>query len=291
MNEQEKTRLQNFFQAVQQYIGRDLSTPEALVLATIIPSLQSPAPASSPVGGDFVNDARLRAGQILDAERQRVTDTMKATLGAARPAAAIGDSQQENATLAVLNQAASLQQLQQAGQAAFAGKDSEAPAIVQIGTRLMDMIKEEVERCFQEQFGPLNQQMTQTLQSLNDWMALQGTANPAPSSSTSSASSSATTGSGGTQGSAGQQSSTPASDVAGTEVSAANNSGTDTAPNADNATDYATDYATDNAAEGNTATSAPATKEQEPETGSEQRGAALPSPPTATPPPDAGAEA
>lgn len=173
MTEQEKNRLQNFFHAVQQYVGRDLSTPEALVLATIFPSLQSRSPGSQNGAGDIVGQARERAEQALESERQRVAETIKQTLGSLVAAPGGPASAQESGALALLNKATSLQQLQQAGQAAFPGKRTDAPPIVQIGERLMELVKEEVDRCFQEQFGKLNQQMAETLQRLNQWMAEQ----------------------------------------------------------------------------------------------------------------------
>jgi hypothetical protein len=101
---------------------------------------------------------RGQAGDAIDEERQRIQAVIKQSLGRAQ-AALISNAQAEraaeSAVLGALERTDSLEGLRP--------KDlppgAQPPLISQIAGRLTELIKAEVDACFQQQFGPLALQL------------------------------------------------------------------------------------------------------------------------------------
>lgn len=173
MNVQELTQFQEFIAAVQKYIGRELSAPEAIALVGYFPSLKGSSGVSA--NSDLVTEARLRAAQALNEGRQRVDESMTNTLQilGAVPAGAV--AAQEGGVVKLINQAGSLAQLSAAGANATAsGAQQQIPGVMgQIAERLMVLVKAEVERGIETRFAPLNEQISAAVQQLSDWVGTQ----------------------------------------------------------------------------------------------------------------------
>ncbi|MBT2748494.1 MULTISPECIES: hypothetical protein [unclassified Lysobacter] len=135
----------------------DLELSEAqraeLALHLIAPDAHARAQTSAAAGG-----RRGQAGDAIDEERQRIQAVIKQSLGRAQ-AALISNAQAEraaeSAVLGALERTDSLEGLRP--------KDlppgTQPPLISQIAGRLTELIKAEVDACFQQQFGPLALQL------------------------------------------------------------------------------------------------------------------------------------
>ncbi len=125
-------RLRELLEVIQQFVGRELTAPEALVLASIFPSLQAEgAPARAP---DPISEARQRAALVVAEGRKRADDTIGATLR---------------------------------NMGGGPGRPVVPPVANQVTEHLAELVKTEVARCFDERFGALNQQMVSALQQLS----------------------------------------------------------------------------------------------------------------------------
>jgi Glu-tRNA(Gln) amidotransferase subunit E-like FAD-binding protein len=138
MSSEKPDRYQEFSAGVEQYIGRALSAPEKIVLASIFPALVSGADAHA-VPADAVTQARLRAAQAVEEGRKRASETISSTLHAVRA---------NNAPTATT-----------------------VPDAAQITRHLAELVRSEVERCFEQRFGEIHKQMTEALSYLNQMVA------------------------------------------------------------------------------------------------------------------------
>jgi hypothetical protein len=135
----------------------DLELTEAqraeLALHLTASDARTRAQAGAAAGG-----RRGQAGDAIDEERQRIQAVIKQSLGRAQ-AALISNAQAEraaeSAVLGALERTDSLEGLRP--------KDlppgAQPPLISQIAGRLTELIKAEVDACFQQQFGPLALQL------------------------------------------------------------------------------------------------------------------------------------
>lgn len=134
MSTEKPDRFQAFSASVEQYIARPLSPPEKIVLASIFPALVN-GPDAHAVPADAVTQARLRAAQAVEEGRKRASETINSTLHGLR-----GNS---------------------------APAATAIPDAAQITQHLTELVRTEVERCFERRFGEMHKQMAEVLQHLN----------------------------------------------------------------------------------------------------------------------------
>lgn len=113
--------------------------------------------AAQPGGG-----LRGQAGDAIDTGRQRIQNVIQQGLGRAQVALlgnAKAERAAETAVLGELERAESLDALRTPKPAPGGANTSEVPLIGQIAASLTGLIERKVDDCFQEQFGPLAQQL------------------------------------------------------------------------------------------------------------------------------------
>ncbi|MGO1070247.1 hypothetical protein [Lysobacter sp. CA199] len=143
------------------WLGRELDENEHAQLAIFLAALD-PASRDQASNLPMATGLRDQAGNTIDAGRQRIQNMIRQSLGRTQ-AAVIGNAKAERAAetavLGAVERASSLQDLRPTKPAAGAADSREDPLIAQIAGRLTELIKIEVEACFQQQFGPLALQL------------------------------------------------------------------------------------------------------------------------------------
>ncbi|MEH6418128.1 hypothetical protein [Pseudomonas sp. CGJS7] len=143
------------------WLGRELDDAEHTQLTIFLAALDSDSrdqASNLPIGGGL----RGQAGNTVDSERQRIQNLIRQTLGRTQTAIignANAERAAETAVLGAVERASSLQDLRPPKPAAATPEQRDDPLIAQIAGRLTELIKIEVEKCFQEQFGPLALQL------------------------------------------------------------------------------------------------------------------------------------
>lgn len=137
-------------------VGRELQEDEQKALSVYMAMLNAQAapPAGAATGPHPAADA-------LDAGRQRILDVIRESLGRAQQAvtgSARAGQAAERAVLGAVERAQSLQDLMPS-KPAPAGGDARATPMELIAVRLSELIKLEVDACFQRQIGPLAGQL------------------------------------------------------------------------------------------------------------------------------------
>jgi len=144
------------------WLGRELDDAEHTQLTIFLAALDSDSrdqASNLPIGGGGL---RGQAGNTVDSERQRIQNLIRQTLGRTQTAIignANAERAAETAVLGAVERASSLQDLRPPKPAAATPEQRDDPLIAQIAGRLTELIKIEVEKCFQEQFGPLALQL------------------------------------------------------------------------------------------------------------------------------------
>lgn len=155
------------------WLERELSDAERLQLAAFAAGVahNGGAPGAAPGPADA---ARARAAQSIDSGRQRAQDLIQQSLQrtqqtvaagppAAVAAAAAATVEAENAVLASVERAQSLQDLRPSAAPAAGSAPPGSAVIGQIAERLAQLVKTEVDACFQRQFGPVAAQLQAAL--------------------------------------------------------------------------------------------------------------------------------
>lgn len=135
-------------------LGRDLQPEEQQVLSAYIATIDAPPPSAPPPppGG---------AAGVLERGRQQILDVIQQNLSRAQAAVdgnAKAERAAETAVLGAVERAQSLEDLMPAkpvpGEAAIPPTPME-----QIAVRLAELVRHEVDACFQRQIGPLARQL------------------------------------------------------------------------------------------------------------------------------------
>lgn len=137
-------------------LGRDLQTDEQRMLSAYVAMIgaQSPPPPEPPPpsGG---------AAGALENGRRQIEEVIRLSLGRAQAAVdgnARAERAAETAVLGAVERAQSLQDLMPAKPAPGAAAIPPTP-MEQIALRLADLVRQEVDACFQRQIGPLARQL------------------------------------------------------------------------------------------------------------------------------------
>lgn len=141
-------------------LGRELGQDEQQVLAAYVALVeaQSPAPATA---------SRGDVGNLFDSERQQIQEVIRQSLQRAQSAVASNARAGEAAereVLGVVERAQSLQDLIPPKPAPGApARTAPATPMEQIAVRLGELVREEVQACFQREIGPLARQLQQVI--------------------------------------------------------------------------------------------------------------------------------
>lgn len=172
-NEDELSRQLSAFAA--RYLGRSLTTDELQKLALLRELLAAAQAPDAPVAAAAAQ-ARAAAAGTIDANLQRAHAAMQGALKAAGPPPVPLTSPQpqpptaaltaeDEAILKVVEGARTLAELRPSAlrMAASGGAPAGQMVIAQIADRLANLVTSEVERCFEQRFGPLARQLEEAI--------------------------------------------------------------------------------------------------------------------------------
>lgn len=164
-------------QIAEQYLGRPLAGDETQTLFGLQQQLQrQPAPTSG-----AVQQARQQAMQLISQGQHQASSGMRHILESIHQSSSVAlqvQEQEEQAILKLLEGTQTLAELRPSALQPGRGELQPASqlALTQIADHLSNLARQEVERCFQQTFGPLTEQ----LQALAQQMQSQLDAAPAP---------------------------------------------------------------------------------------------------------------
>lgn len=139
-------------------VGRELQEDEQQALSVYMAVLNAQAQASAPASA---TPGANPAADALDSGRQRILDVIRESLGRAQQAvtgSARAGQAAERAVLGAVERAQSLQDLMPS-RPAPGGGNARATPMELIAAHLAELIKLEVDACFQRQIGPLAGQL------------------------------------------------------------------------------------------------------------------------------------
>ncbi|AXE34817.1 hypothetical protein [Chromobacterium phragmitis] len=150
-------------QTAEQYLGRPLEAQEEQQLLLLQQNIQSQQPALS----GAVQQARQQAQRTISLGQSRATSSVRDLLEAIQQSSSKAlqvQEAEEQAILKLLEGSQSLAELRPSAlQPGMAGlRPGSQLALSQIAEHLSNLARQEVEKCFQQSFGPLIQQL-QTL--------------------------------------------------------------------------------------------------------------------------------
>lgn len=143
-------------QLAERWLKRPLTADEERDLA----AFRSALPAGPDHGGGVFDQVKAQAAQAVDEGRQRAQAAIQSVLRGSQQVAqqvALEREQEDQAILKVVEAAKSLADLRPS--ALHQARDGETPGgrmvIAQIADRLANLVKAEVDACFEHQVGPL----------------------------------------------------------------------------------------------------------------------------------------
>jgi len=160
----------------------ELQELDRFVLARAGAAPETSATSAAPAPANPAALARAQTEQLLDDGRQRTALLIRDVLQRLRATAEQALQAQEREEQAILNVVQAARSLGDLRPSALAPAASNLPstaqlALPQIADRLANLVKSEVERCFQQSFGPLQQQLAEAIRRVDAAGAAQA---PAP---------------------------------------------------------------------------------------------------------------